>query len=191
MEGNMAFNNILDYMSLILADNFKEGGFAVDATCGNGHDTLFLSNIAGESGRVYSIDIQKEALERSRLLIKESGRYDNVTFFNISHDKIDSIVDGNPDCIVFNLGFLPGGDKSITTVSEVTLSAVEKGLRILTKGGLLLIAVYHGHPNGMIEKEAVLEFTKSLNQKMYNCSKIEFVNQINNPPILYIIEKRQ
>lgn len=187
----MAFNNVLDYMFLILANNFKEGGFAVDATCGNGHDTLLLSNIAGESGRVYSIDIQNEAIKRSELLIKEKGVYDNVTFFNISHNEMDSVINGNPDCIVFNLGFLPGGDKSITTVSEVTLNAVEKGLRILTKGGLLLIAVYHGHKAGMAEKEAIEIFTENLNQKNYNCSKVEFVNQINNPPILYVIEKRQ
>ena len=121
---------------------------AVDATCGNGHDTLWL---AERFGRVYAFDVQAKAAEATRQLVENSG-FDNVTVINDSHEKMAEYVHEKVKLVMFNLGYLPGGDKNIVTERGTTLKAVESSLGLLEKDCLLFITRCPGHPQGALEK---------------------------------------
>ncbi|MGI5949664.1 tRNA (mnm(5)s(2)U34)-methyltransferase [Peptoniphilus sp.] len=169
----------------ILSQDFN-GKIAIDATVGNGHDTLKLLNTVGEEGFVYGFDIQEKAINNAKNLIGD--KYKNYKLFLKSHDEID-IID-NCDLVIYNLGYMPGSSKEITTIASTTVKSMDKATKILNKGGIMIVVSYVGHKNSFEERKAVEEFLKSLNQKFYKVEKREFLNQINNPPIVYLIEKK-
>lgn len=168
----------------------KEGDIVVDATCGNGNDTLFLSYLVESSGQVYAFDIQQEAIDRTKQLLDEHKR-NNVTLIKDTHANVDEYIkDKEVAAAIFNLGYLPKGDKKIVTKPESTLSAVKKLLKMLKKNGLIVLVVYSGHPGGQEEKNAVPEFVTALNQQQYTVLQYQFINFINNPPFVIAIEKK-
>ncbi len=185
-------NNVLDFLSVLLTNCVKSGDTVIDGTAGNGYDTVTLSNFVGEKGIVYSFDIQEIAIEKSKKRLSENSPYNNVIFFNESHENIKHTIgkDVKINCAVFNLGFLPGGDKSITTHYHSSISAIENVVEMLDENGIVYIVVYWGHENGKLEKSALDTYIQVLDQKIYNCGRIEFVNQKNCPPILLFIQKR-
>jgi methylase of polypeptide subunit release factors len=160
---------------------------AVDCTCGNGHDTLWL---AKRCRKVYSFDIQKSAIDSAAMLLKDNN-IENVELIEESHEKIKEYVEGNPSVIVFNLGFLPGGDKTITTKRESSLAAIKEALDILAVGGVLSITMYPGHEEGKIEQEEILQWAKELGSKEYHCVFANMLNQSNRAPqVLWITKKK-
>lgn len=172
-----------DFERNIIINNVKQKKVAVDATCGNGFDTLFLAKYFDE---VYAFDIQEKAINNTKEICKD---FKNIHYILDSHENINKYVT-TVDCVVFNLGYLPKGDKSLTTKEESTLSAVIKGLNLLTDHGVITIMVYEGHEEGFKEAKRLKEELPKINQKEYDVVKYEFVNQINYPPYLYIIQKR-
>lgn len=174
-----------DYAGIIV----KKGDKVIDATAGNGKDTCFLASLVGVEGRVYAFDIQKEAIEATRDLLLKKGLLDCVELIHDGHQHLDKYV-GNPvSCVMFNLGYRPGGDHFIATDFKTTKIAIQKSLDILIFGGILTIVVYHGKDSGNEEKDEVLAFVKSLEPKSYKTMVTQFVNQVNNPPILVCIQK--
>jgi len=156
---------------LLLAKDYwkahlKPDDFVIDATCGNGHDTLFLSELLPE-GLVYGIDIQKQALENTRLRL---GTAKNVQLFHQSHSA-SLPLPKPPRLIVFNLGYLPGGDKSITTMTGSTLDSLRYFLSILAEDGAISMTCYPGHDEGMREEKEVLAFVKDLNHTYHRWEK--------------------
>ncbi|NLK88144.1 MAG: methyltransferase domain-containing protein [Clostridiaceae bacterium] len=173
----------------ITARVVKAGDHAIDATCGNGGDTLFLAGLTGEGGKVYSFDIQREALDRTSDRLKKEGLYGRVELIHDTHERMDEYVKEKVRCVMFNLGYLPGGDHSIGTRGESTIAAVKKAMELLMVNGIITIVVYYGGDSGFSEKEEILDFIRTINYKQYTVTKTEFVNQINCPPILVCIEK--
>ena len=173
----------------IISRTVKPGDHVIDATCGNGGDTLFLAGLAGREGRVYSFDIQQEALDRTSDKLRKEGLYDMVELIHDSHEHMDDYVKVKVRCVMFNLGYLPGGDHSIGTKGESTIAAVRKAMKLLMVNGIITIVVYYGGDSGFDEKEEVLEFINTIDCRQFTVSKTEFVNQINCPPILICIEK--
>lgn len=162
----------------------KENDIVVDATLGNGNDTLFLSKLV-PNGRVYSFDIQGSAIEKYR----ENEEYSqNVCLIHDGHENIDKYVPENPKAIMFNLGYLPGGDENIITKPETTIQALKRGIQLLSPGGIISIVSYTGHKGGQNEAEEVLKFSKGLNAREYSVMETKFIN-VNNAPFLLIIEK--
>lgn len=163
---------------------------AVDATCGNGHDTLMLA--ASSAEKVYAFDIQPAALAQTRTLLSEH---------NISPSKVRLICDSHANIkrylpkariVMFNLGYLPGNDKTLTTQKDSTLKAVADALSILEKDGLCCIVMYDGHEAGAEEKAALLRMAEDLDPAIYHASYISMINQANHPPeILAITKKKQ
>lgn len=184
---------ILNYSHHLLNKSINQGDIAIDATCGNGNDTLYLSKIVGEQGKVIAFDIQEQAIQNSRQLIADNER-DNVSFIHDSHEKIqDYLPDklkGKVGGAVFNLGYLPRSDKSIITKGESTIVAIDSILEYLKKDGLIVIVIYHGHEGGKTEKELVLRHVIKLDQNKYNVLKYGFINQKNNPPFIVAIQKK-
>lgn len=155
---------------------------AVDATLGNGHDTDFL---AEKFKKVYAFDIQKCACES----YKEKN-IENVQIINGSHENIKDYVKENADCIMYNLGFLPGGNKEITTMHESSLKSIKDGLELLNNGGIMSIAIYRGHDEGKIEENIIIDYVKNLSKSKYGVMYHSFLNRSDTSPVLVIIEKK-
>lgn len=169
----------------VLSRDFS-GKIAIDATVGNGHDTLKLLEVVGEDGFVYGFDIQDQAINNAKELIGD--KFKNYKLFLKSHEYID-IID-SCDLVVYNLGYMPGSSKEITTLASSTITSIDKATKILNKGGVMIVVSYVGHKNSFEERKEVEQFLKNLNQKSFKVEKREFLNQVNNPPIVYLIEKK-
>lgn len=167
----------------------REGDTAVDATAGNGNDTVFLARIVGRTGRVYSFDIQEQAIINTRKKLADQNFLDRVTLIKDGHENMDKHINEKVKIVMFNLGYLPGGNHSIGTKRDTTITAIQKAIELIEFDGIVLIVVYYGGDSGFDEKEAVLEFLKSIDCKRYTVMQTEFVNQVNCPPILVCIEK--
>lgn len=173
----------------MMQSHIKEGAIVLDATVGNGNDTLDLARLVGKNGKVYGFDIQSIAIENTRTLLEENNTLDNVVLINDNHIKIDEYIDQELDLAIYNLGYLPKGDKTIRTDAENTVISVSKALELLKGNGIMIIISYIGHPGGLEEKETLESMLLHLDQKKYNVLKNEFINQKNFPPLIYLIEK--
>lgn len=183
---------ILDYAHHLLNQSVSKGDCVVDGTAGNGHDTLFLSKMVGTNGRVLSFDIQDQAMQKTSDLLVQH-QVENVTLIHDSHEHVRSYLPDNFTEFggaIFNLGYLPGSDKSIITEPQPTISAVQEILARLKKNGIIVMVVYHGHAGGEEEKIALLKYTAKLDQKQYSVLQYGFINQANNPPFILAIEKK-
>lgn len=180
--------DLLEIEKSLVLPHIVRGEVAVDFTMGNGHDTLWLSQNVGADGKVYAFDIQQQALDSTSRLLAENGA-ENVTLILDSHANVKNYVH-EPICVgMFNLGYLPGGDKSITTKHESSIAAIIAGTELLAPDGALLIAVYPGHAEGTIEGNAVRELLSSYDRKKICCSEFHIVNSPSSP-FFYLVEKK-
>ncbi|WP_039944256.1 class I SAM-dependent methyltransferase [Thermicanus aegyptius] len=189
----MPFPKITEMGHALLPFFISQGDTVVDATCGNGKDTLYLARLAGPKGKVYAFDIQETALRKTReRLEKERDPIASVHYILDDHRNIDAHVKETPAAILFNLGYLPGGDHRITTQTSSTLIAVEKSLTLLKQGGLLLITSYPGHEEGKKEAAALARYFSSLSRDNFRILKIGFLENHENSQAPYIlaVEKR-
>ncbi|CAN5811966.1 class I SAM-dependent methyltransferase [soil metagenome] len=185
----MRLPSVLGFTQDLIGQALTEGDVAIDATVGNGHDTLYLARCVGASGMVFGFDIQEAALEAARSRILEAGLEAQTRLILASHDTmadwLESYVPGRRvRAVMFNLGYRPGGDRSKITRPETTLPALDTALQLLSSGGLLTIVLYPGHPGGLVESEAVQEWVQS---QILHCSSVlryEFLNPKSPPPIL-------
>ena len=167
-----------------LAQVITREDIVVDATMGNGHDTLFLAKLAKQ---VYAFDIQEQALEKTSQRLQEAG-LTNAELILQGHETVDQFV-REVKAAIFNLGYLPSADKSIITQPQTTLEALDKLCHMLVKGGRIAIMIYYGHEGGDIERDAVMDYVSQLSQQEYTATIYRTLNQINNPPFLVMIEK--
>lgn len=177
--------SITDYF---INNYVKPGTIALDATAGNGNDTLKLCKAVGDEGVVYAFDIQKTALENTDRLLKENG-ITNARLILDSHSNMDSYTDGNLSGVIFNLGYLPGGDHSLCTKADTSIDAIKKSLKLISDEGFVSVTVYYGRNSGTEEKEAVMKFLKTLDYRKYTVVIYDFYNRPNNPPLTVIITK--
>lgn len=170
-----------------------EGDIVVDATAGNGHDTCFLAGLVGSDGSVFSIDVQPAALERTSHRLQQQGQ-SNVTMVRQNHSQLSAIVPGHLHgrvaAVMFNLGYLPGGDKSIITTEDSTIPAILAAFDILRPGGVVTILVYPGHPGGSDESEAVANLLQSLEADRFKVNTQYSQNQMATSPRLHTITSR-
>lgn len=185
----MLFKNSLQISHDMISRAVKAGDTVVDATAGNGYDTCFLAGIVGNTGKVYAFDIQPIAIENTKLKLESSGDRHIVELINDGHENIDQYVKNDVKAIMFNLGYLPKGDHSKGTRAVTTIKAVEKCLKLLIIDGIITIVIYYGGDSGFEEKEAVMEYIKTIDNKKYSVLVHEFVNQPNCPPIAVCIER--
>ncbi|WP_261810411.1 tRNA (mnm(5)s(2)U34)-methyltransferase [Levilactobacillus humaensis] len=188
----MNLPNALAYSHTLLGECVGPGDTVVDATVGNGHDTLFLANQVGPTGHVIGFDVQDAALSATQTQLTLTGLGAQVDLHATGHEHVGDYLD-DPTQIagaVFNLGYLPGGDKSVVTQATTTLTAVKALLQHLRRGGRIILVVYSGHPGGMDERHAVVDFCQNLPQKTYQVLQYGFINQIHHPPFLLAIERR-
>lgn len=182
---------MIDLLSLhkqFILTHIKSGDTVADFTMGNGHDTEFLSKTVGESGHVYAFDIQSSAVESTRARLAESCP-DNYTLICDSHHRAAEYIPTKIKGGMFNLGWLPGGDKSITTMRETTLPAIETAISLLDSDGVLTVAIYPGHPEGDAEGKLVEEYLSTLSRFAICVTKIKIVNS-PTAPYFFLIETK-
>lgn len=184
---------IIPYAHQLLKTTVNKGDNVIDATCGNGNDTLLLASLVGDTGHVYAFDIQDQAITTTTNLLKQH-HYENVSVIKDSHANLKKYLAADHikqiGGAIFNLGYLPRSDKQVITKSSSTLPAIKQILDYLQKGRLLILVVYHGHEGGDTEKNDILAFMKQLDQKQYSVATYQFINQRNCPPFVIAIEKR-
>ena len=181
---------ITDVSKVFIDKVVKDGDIVVDATMGNGYDTIYLAQIVGDSGKVYSFDIQEQAILSTQKKVSKMNLDTRVELILDGHQNIDKYVNYEISCALFNLGYLPRANHEIITKGETTLQAIKHCLKLLKPNGVISIAIYIGHEGGIEEKNCVYNFIESLDQGKYNVLESKFVNQINNPPQLILIEKK-
>ncbi|MBB6455431.1 tRNA G37 N-methylase Trm5 [Salirhabdus euzebyi] len=188
----MKLQRVIPYSHTLLSQSVQPGDFVVDGTAGNGHDTLMLANLVEEEGHVLAFDIQQQAIENTKALLKEN-RVNNVTLIQESHESLENHLpekmNKNISGAIFNLGYLPGSDKSIITKPSSTIKAIDTLLRHLRVGKLIILVVYYGHEGGLEEKNKVMDYLKDLDQKYFSVLQYGFLNQKNNPPFILAIER--
>ncbi len=172
-------NQVVRIMKFLVTALFPDGGdLAYDMTLGTGKDSDFLSEIFR---KVISLDIQEDA-------VRKYSPPENVTVLVKDHSSIGDFSEC-ADLIVYNLGYLPGGDENITTLPDTTIKSFGSALKLLKKGGFLMAAVYTGHDGGY-ERDKVLEFFEGLDYREYSVLRHTFTNRPGMAPELFVLEKR-
>lgn len=176
----------------LLEEVINLGDTVVDATMGNGNDTLFLAKLVGETGQVYGFDVQEKALANTTERLQKEGCLRQATLLLQGHETIDTTLatDEKVKGAIFNLGYLPKGDKSLVTNELTTIQALEALLLRLEKTGRIVVVIYDGHDEGKIEKKEVLDFVSQIEQEKFSVLNYQFINQRNNPPSLICIERK-
>lgn len=181
---------IAEYNRIFLNDMIGEGGFCIDATAGGGNDTVFLAKKVGMSGKVIAMDIQQVALDKTAARLKKEGLEERVELVLDSHAKMLSYAQTNcADVIMFNFGYFPGGDHKVHTKAQSSIEAIQAGLQILKKDGAMSLCIYSGGDSGFEERNAILDYLKTLNPKQYLVILSEYYNRPNNPPIPVLVIK--
>ncbi|MEC8043747.1 MAG: class I SAM-dependent methyltransferase [Verrucomicrobiota bacterium] len=182
--------NLVKQVHSNLDKTITKGEACFDATTGNGYDTLKLAHLVGSTGEVFAIDIQSKAIESTKELLCENQLEESVHLFEGCHSKFDDFLPsafrGKLATVVFNLGYLPGGEKSIKTQISTTLTAVIKAYEWLRLGGFMSVLAYRGHNGGHEEANSI---EKLIESKGWKCKKTEGRQNSSISPILYWIKK--
>lgn len=183
-------NKVTEVNKVFIDKIVNPGDTVIDATMGNGYDTLYLAKLVGNAGKVYAFDVQEEALKSTKKKVERDNLQCYVELILDGHENIDKYVKEEVSCVLFNLGYLPRAKHNIITKPETTLQALEKSLNLLKPNGVISIAIYTGHEGGMDEKNEVCQYLNNLDQNYYNVLHMNFTNQVNNPPELILVEKK-
>ena len=168
----------------------EPGDTVVDATMGNGHDTQMLCETVGPEGRVFAFDVQAQAVEETRKRLREQGLDSRAELILSGHEHMAEYVKGPVKAVMFNLGWLPGGDHEVTTRWETTRTAVESALDLLAPMGVLVICAYPGHAEGEREKQELTAFLGGLDNRRYNVLHQRFLNAGPGAPECFVIQKQ-
>lgn len=173
----------------LMCEKLEPGMKVLDATMGNGHDTLFLCECVGDAGHVYAFDIQMQAIENTRVLLSRAGMLHRTTLIHAGHERMDAFIMESLDAVLFNLGWLPGGNKKITTHKNTTILALDAAIQLLKLRGLLTVCVYPGHQEGDNEREAVLEWAKGLSKEQFQSRLTMYLNQSASTPLMIVVQR--
>ena len=181
---------ITEWCHHFMKEHVKQGDLCIDATAGNGNDTLFLCQLVGKTGKVIAFDIQEEAIRNTRKRLEEYGVIERAEVVLSSHEQMGLYAEKDSvACIVFNFGYLPGGDHELATKKESSIRAIHEGLRLLKKGGMMSLCIYSGGDSGFEERDAILSEIRQLDSRKYLVIVSEYYNRPNHPPIPVMIVK--
>lgn len=182
--------NTLGIVHRFLSEHVPSGGLCIDATAGKGRDTAFLCSLVGPLGKVLAFDIQPEAIAATDALLTKQHLRDRAELFCKSHHQMaEHAAPETVDAVVFNFGWLPGGNHNVFTHAETSIPAIEAGLSLLKPGGVMTLCIYSGKENGFDERDALLDFLQTVDPKRYTVLVSSFYNRTGNPPIPVFIWK--
>jgi len=165
------------------------GEHVIDATCGNGHDTMLLAELVGPGGRVWAFDIQQKAIDETSARLTNAGHIRCVELIHAGHETIAAHCTKPVRAVIFNLGYLPGGDRAVITRPESTLAGLQQSLEILGSGGIVAMTIYPGHEGGCRERIVVEEWMAQLSPKLFHVWRMSQVNVAAEAPYFILIQK--
>lgn len=188
----MSLESIVPFAARLIAEAVRPGDVALDGTLGNGRDAIHLARLVGPSGRVHAFEVQPRAVREADAALRASGLRDRVTIHEAGHERLDGLL---PPTLrfraaMFNLGYLPGGDRAIVTRAETTIPALAGAFARLEGGGLLTVVVYPGHAGGASERDAVVAWAASLAPTRAKALRYEFLDPRGGAPLLLAIESK-
>lgn len=196
MSDSIPFNggfplNSLGLTHRFVSEHVRPGDFCIDATAGRGRDTVFLAALTGKTGRVLAMDIQPEAVAATRALTVEKGCDAFVEVVCDSHSNLLQYAKpGTVRCMMFNFGWLPGGDHACFTRPETSIPAIQAGMELLCPDGLMSLCIYSGGINGYTERDTLLRFVETIDPTRFTVIVSRFANRSGDPPIPVFIIKR-
>jgi tRNA A58 N-methylase Trm61 len=167
----------------------RRGDHVIDATCGNGHDTLLLADLVGSSGKVWAFDIQQNAIETTSGRLAEAENSDSVVLVHAGHESLAEHCSGPVKAVVFNLGYLPGGDRTVVTLPESTLAGLEQSIEILEPGGMVIITLYPGHEGGQQESTILETRLAQLPPAGFHVWRMGQMNVPDTAPYVILVQK--
>lgn len=183
-------HRIVTWAKWFIKQEVSPGDICVDATVGNGNDTLFLAECVGVSGKVYGFDIQQTAIEKTKKKLAAADLLDRVNLIQDNHANLcEYLTKDSVKAVMFNLGYLPGGDTNLITKPESTIQAIEAALYLLSQGGIITVASYRGHPGTLEEYTKVNILLSKLNPINFNVLRLESINHAHLPPVLFVANK--
>ncbi len=182
--------NALSIAHAFLRDHVRPGMVAIDATAGNGYDTVFLCELVGPKGKVLAMDIQPAAVHSTCNRLRSLGLSQAKVVCDSHANLAEYAQKGTVDAIMFNLGYLPGGDHGVFTVPKISIPALQTALELLRPGGVMTVCTYSGGLQGTDERDAVLDFVGSLPNERYEVSVERFASRSGFPPVPICIYKR-
>lgn len=174
-----------------LRGRVRPGDCAVDATCGNGRDTLLLAQLVGPDGRVWAFDVQEHAMAATRLRLEEAGCLAQTELVLAGHERLAALVREPLRAVVFNLGYLPGGDRQVVTEPDKSVAALQQAAQLLAAGGIITVCVYTGHPGGTEEGAAVAGWGAALDPMRFNVWQSRQLNRPGTAPYLMVVERTE
>lgn len=188
---NRGIQDIQFPVRLLLKNIVNDGDTVIDATAGLGRDTLFLAQLVGAEGKVYAFDVQKNAIQATQNLLKNRGMDKQVELYCTGHENISGLIKAKVKAAMFNLGYLPGSDRSIITKPHTTITALSSILDILDYLGVIILTVYRGHNGGEEESVMLNSFLAELPKKDFSVLEGTYLNQDNNSPYFVIVQKNR
>lgn len=173
----------------------EAGETCIDATAGNGHDTLLMAQLVGPNGRVIAIDIQAQAIDATERRLAKANQLAVCELILGDHseelERLQATIEGTVRALTFNLGYLPGGDKHLISIPEKTIQALEASTRLLCSGGTLFVTAYRGHPGGELEAKQVEQWMDRFQRAGWDIETHKPATQEikSMPPILWIAKK--
>jgi predicted O-methyltransferase YrrM len=189
-SGNLLTRRIVTWAKWLVEQVVSPGDICVDATVGNGNDTLFLAECVGTLGKVYGFDIQQTAIEKTKQKLAAADILDRVNLIQDNHANLCKyLTNDRIKVVMFNLGYLPGGDTKLITKPDSTIQALEAALCLLDQGGIITVASYRGHPRALEEYTKVNILLSKLNPTKFNVLRLESINHAHLPPVLFVAQK--
>ena len=184
--------NSLGLTHQFMAAHIREGAFCIDATAGKGRDTLFLCRLVGESGRVLALDIQPDAVAQTTALLTAEGVAHRAQVVQDCHSRLgDYAAPDSVDGIMFNFGWLPGGDHTAFSHADTSVAAVKAALDLLKVGGVMTLCLYYGRENGTAERDALLALLPTIDSRRYTVIRGDFANRTGDVPIPVFMIREQ
>lgn len=191
-----ALPTAVQWSHVMLGPRLRAGDVVVDATAGNGHDSLFLARAVLPRGHVFVFDLQSAAIESTRLRLADHGYGEDpgLALIHAGHEEMSARIPqefhGKIKAIMFNLGFLPGGDKAVITRTDTTMMALAQALELLAEDGVLTVVIYPGHEGGHQEGAAIEQWMATLSSVSFEVQKLAFLNFRPTTPFVIWVRKR-
>ena len=188
----MLISRINDFHHRLLTLFIREGEPVVDCTVGNGHDALFLAERIGRTGFLFGFDVQQEAIEATGARLREGGiDPERYLLIRDSHRKIGEYVPGGIGAVVYNLGYMPGGDRAVVTDGETAVASVDSALRLIRPEGVVSITLYYGHEGGREEAQGLLDYVRTLDHGNFKVLHLNYPNFPKDPPSILLIQRAE
>ncbi|WP_041462228.1 tRNA (mnm(5)s(2)U34)-methyltransferase [Chlamydia caviae] len=176
--------NVVQLSHEIFQKVLTPGDTVVDATCGNGKDCLILARLLKGKGKLIAYDVQKEALNRTALLCSKSLSPEErsvIEFKEMSHEHIN---EAGAKLFHYNLGYLPNGDKRITTLETTTMLSIQKALDLVAPQGVITVVCYPGHEEGSHEMVSIEKLAIGLDSRLWEVGSFYIMNRNKAPRLL-------